>query len=446
MRTPPGPPHNLIINGAARFFRIPLNRYLIDNFVRYGDTVGFRFLNFPFYLISHPAGVEHVLHTNSENYVKASINYGFLKKLFGEGLITSDGPNWRRQRRIIQPAFQRAYTGNPGPLITNATIDMLRPWQGRSPAEAFDLVPELSRLTSRIFGLAFLGADLSRHAASIAKASAAANQYFGQFNLNRFFPFLPTWLSLKSRFAVHALRRVANELINRWTCSDSGGDDFLSVLVRACYPASGRQLLRQLQDHLVTFILAGHETSATALTWICYLLARHPKVEKRLRAELADVLDGKTATISDLPLLPFSRMVIEESVRLYPPAWFISRSALEDDIVGGYKIPKGSLLILSPYVTHRHPAFWPEPERFDPARFHPAHAKCRPRFAYFPFGGGPRSCIGTSFAMAELHLILVTITQHYHLEVDPLQQVQEQALVTLRPRHAIKVTAHAIKT
>jgi cytochrome P450 len=272
----------------------------------------------------------------------------------------------------------------------------------------------------------------------------AANEYFGQFNINHYLPFVPTRRSIRARAAVRVLRGLASELINQRGCSYAGSGDLLSTLIQQCGAEPGAEDLRQITDHVVTVILTGHETAATALAWAWYLLARHPEVDVRLRAEVAEVLGGRTPTINDLPALGLCRMVIEEAMRLYPPAWFISRSPLEDDTIAGYKIPKGSLVIVSPYVTHRHPAFWPEPERFDPYRFSPPCSQRRPRFAYFPFGGGPRSCVGASFALTEMQLILATVVQHYSLTLAAGHRVEEQSLVTLRPRSGLKVIVHAI--
>jgi cytochrome P450 len=404
-----------------------------------------RFLNIRFYLVAHPEHIDHVLRGNSRNYVKAGINYTVLKKLFGEGLITSAGSHWREQRRLLQPAVQPHSVGGLGSLITDTTLEMLRRWRNRAnPDQAFDLLPELTWLTLKILGLAFFRSDISDHAASISKAWKAANEYFGQFNVNHFLPFVPTTRCIRSGAAVRELRRIASELVSQHAPSNTGSGDLLSTLMREREAKPTAVSLRQITDNVVTFILTGYETVATALAWVWYLLGRHPEVEARLRAEVAEVLGGRTPTINDLPALRLCRMVIEESMRLYPPAWFMSRSPLEDDRIGGYRIPKGSLLIVSPYVTHRHPDFWPKPEHFDPYRFSPARSEGRPRFAYFPFGGGPRSCVGASFALTEMQLILATVSQHYSLTLATNHRVEEQALVTLRPRSGLKVTVHAI--
>jgi cytochrome P450 len=443
-RRPPGPTRNLLIDRRSKFLRSSLKDYLIDSFNRYGDFVAFRFSTMSFYLVAHPTAVEYVLRVNADNYIKANLNYDALKELFGGGIITAEGSDWLRQRRLIQPSFQHRSIVDFGPLITHSTLAMLDRLESLSlQNQVVDLLSELSSLTLRILGLAFLGTDLSRQAAIITKAWAAANEYFGRFRLDRSLPF-STWKSARSRAAVRMLHRLSDHLIRRRLKSKRAARDLLDIMISAYQEAPDEKQFDNVRDNVVTFILTGHETTATALAWTWYLLARHPAIEQQLRAELAEILRGRPPAVSDLPRLTTTRMVLEESMRLYPPAWFISRCPLEDDLIGGYRIPKGSLLILSPYVTHRHPAFWPNPEHFDPHRFETESFGKRPRFSYFPFGGGPRSCIGSSFAMLEMQLILATVAQRYHFKLVSPHAVEEQTFITLRPRHGLKVTVHPV--
>jgi cytochrome P450 len=218
-------------------------------------------------------------------------------------------------------------------------------------------------------------------------------------------------------------------------------NDLLAKLLAARDPETGLLLdTTQVRDEVITLILAGHETTSNALSWTWYLLGTNPGAEARLHAELRSVLAGRTPTVADLPDLPYTAMVINESMRLYPPAWAISRSPTDDDEIGGYRIPRGSVVMLCQYITHRHPGFWKDPERFDPERFSPQCSENRPRFAYFPFGGGPRLCIGSYFALTEAQLILATIAQRYRLKLVTDQPVEPEPLITLRPRHGINVT------
>jgi cytochrome P450 len=218
------------------------------------------------------------------------------------------------------------------------------------------------------------------------------------------------------------------------------GNDLVGMLLAAQDAGTGERMTdRQVRDEVMTIFLAGHETTSVALTWTFYLLSQHPAVAAKLRSELDAVLGGRAPTVDDLANLPYNRMVIDEALRLYPPAWVLSRTPLADDVIGGYRIPKGSNVFLSPYVTHRHPAFWDDPERFDPERFTPERAAGRPRFAYFPFGGGPRQCIGNNFALLEAQLLLATIFQRYRLELWPEHQVGLLPLITLRPKGGLPI-------
>jgi cytochrome P450 len=448
LRRAPGPSHNLVFEGRAGFFRTSFIDYLIDSFVEYGDVVNYRLLHLQLYLLAAPRDVEHVLHTNHQNYVKASPTYGILKKLVGEGLLTSEGPLWVRQRRLIQSGFRHEHLTEAATVVTTATLEMIERWkitsaQGRS----FNLLHELARLTLKIFGSAFLGVDISHDATAIGRDWAVVSEYFGQWNLNRFLPFVPTVLAFKWRVAARSLRRLADKVISERRKSATGKHDLLSILLdaRDGWVGNDNDYDRQLRDEIITLILAGHETTAAALTWTYGLLARNPESERKLSIELASVLGGRTPAITDLSTLKYTRTIVEESMRLYPPVWFIPRSPIEDDEIAGYRIPKGSIVMLSPYVTHRHPFFWDEPERFRPERFSAENFQSRPRFAYFPFGGGPRQCVGSGFAMMEAQLILATIGQHYRLEVASNSSLEARALVTLRPRDGLRFIAQPVE-
>jgi cytochrome P450 len=242
----------------------------------------------------------------------------------------------------------------------------------------------------------------------------------------------------RPRRALRTLDEVVFGILRDRRRGASEGGDLLSTLVELRDEETGEGMSdRQLRDEVMTLLLAGHETTANALAWTWHLLGRHPAAAERLRAELAAVLGRRMPTVADLPQLPWTRMVLEEAMRLYPPAWLISRAAMEDDVIGGYHVPRGATVILSPWVTHRHPDLWDDPERFDPERFAPARVAARPRFAYFPFGGGPRLCIGSGFAMTEAQLVLASVASRYRLEPVPGHEPRLEPLVTLRPRDGL---------
>ncbi|MDP3767798.1 MAG: cytochrome P450, partial [Dehalococcoidia bacterium] len=254
----------------------------------------------------------------------------------------------------------------------------------------------------------------------------------------------PTPTNLRFRRAMRTLDDIVYGMIEARRNNGADKDDLLSMLLEARDEETGEGMSdKQLRDEVFTMFTAGHETTAAALAWTWYLLSQHPEAEGRLHNELGSVLSGRTPGLDDLQRLPYTRMVIEETLRLYPPVWSIGRMALREDTVLGYRIPAKGQVLLSSYVTHRHPEFWDEPERFDPERFAPERAASRPRYAYFPFGGGPRQCIGNEFAMMEAQLALATLAQRYRLRLVPGQVVEPEPAVTLRPRHGVMVTVEA---
>jgi cytochrome P450 len=267
-----------------------------------------------------------------------------------------------------------------------------------------------------------------------------ANNAFAEFNLSTLMPWLPTPGNRRFRAAACELRGLVLDIIAQRRRENRDYGDLLSMLLAVRDEETGEGMNdEQLRDEVLTLILAGHETTATALSWTWYLLGQHPEVEAKLHAELDAVLDGRAPTMSDLANLNYTGMVIDEAMRFYPPVWAIGRAAIDDDEIMGYRIPKGSNLLLSQYHAHRHPSFWENPERFEPERFAAERAGGRPRYAYFPFGGGPRMCIGNIFALTEAQLVLATVAPRYRLRLDASHRVEPNPLVTLRPRNGVKV-------
>ena len=424
---------------------------------RYGDVVSLPAGRLSYMLLTDPDHVAHVLIANGRAYRK-SPNYTELELILGKGLLTSEGELWKRQRRIAQPTFNKRSVARFVPLVTRLTGELLGEWRRRGPGAELDAAEDLTRLTLQVVGHALFSKDLSAEADKLGGALRTALPIVQRrtevlFNL-------PSWLPLPSnlrlRRAVRELDRLVGDLVAERRAErkdvDAGADgvdpsagpvqggDFLSLLIRAQDPETGERMSdRQVRDEVMTFLLAGHETTANALAWTFYLLGQHPEVEVRLRAEAREVLGGRPPALEDLPRLEVARRVALESMRLYPPAWMMERQALEDDAVGGYRIPRGTTLLLSPYLVQRRADLWEDPLRFDPDRFAPERARGRHRCAYFPFGAGQRQCIGEALAMAELQLILSMIVQETSLELVPGHPVEPEAGITLRPKHGLRV-------
>jgi cytochrome P450 len=414
---------------------------------QYGDFVKFRFLFWEAYFTNDPALIKHVLLDNHRNYNKQNMDYQNLKPLVGEGLLTSDGDFWLRQRRLIQPAFHKARIQAFSEIMTGSTLEMLERWQQHDPKRPLDITGEMMRLTLSIVGKALFSQDLSQEAATVGEAFSIANEEISLRFRSLFNPplWVPTQRNRRFASASNSLNSVVDEIIKTRRAELSRGDDqahqdLLSMLIKARDENSGEGMTdSQLRDEVMTLLLAGHETTANALSWSWFLLSQNPEAEQRLDEELERVLNGRTPNMDDLSKLEYTRWVIQESLRLYPPAWMISRKAIEQDEFNGYLIPTGAIIEISPYVTHRHPKYWDDPLRFIPERFQRDQSEKRPPFAYFPFGGGPRLCIGRDFAMAEAQLVLATIASRYCLEMVPGYPVEPEPLITLRPKFGLQM-------
>jgi cytochrome P450 len=422
--------------------------FALDLWHRYGDVVHFRILFWPAYALYHPDHVKQVLQENHRNYNK---DFFMMKvvanQIFGNGLFTNDGDSWLHQRRLMQPSFHRKRLADFGKLMTGATVAMLERWQRTAPSDApLDIPLEMMRLTLRIAGLALFSLDLSNELDTVGRTFTAIGPLLSKYaNL----PFPPLWVPTPSNRRLQAGLNTLNTIVyaiieeRRNRPADRNATDLLWMLLSARDEETGEGMSdQQLRDEVMTLLLAGHETTATVLTWTWYLLSQHPEVERRLHAELDTVLLGQLPTVEHLDALPYTRMVIQEALRLYPPAFGLTRHAIAEDEIGGYRIPANSMIFVSQYCTHRHPAFWEEPEVFDPERFTPERSAGRPRFAYFPFGGGPRQCIGNTFAMMEAQLVLATVAQRYSLRLVPGHRVEPQVLITVRPRYGLPMTLH----
>jgi len=429
---------------VARSRRDPLG-FLCDGLRRYGDVFRFQIGPLVFHQLAHPDHVKHVLLDHAKNYPR-SWHYDRAGVVVGAGLVTTEGPAWRRLRRMAQPSFHAQRVAALAGVMTAATDAMRQRWLAYAwTGEPLDVAAEFVTLTLRIVGRALLGIDLGGEADQIGPAMTTALAYleYRLANLLSLPLSVPTPRNLRARRALATLDAIVFAIIARRRSApeaerDTG--DLLAMLLATKDEETGSGLTdRELRDQVLTFIGAGHETTAVALAWTLYLLSQHPEAETRLRAEVAEVLGDRTPVAGDLPRLAYTRQVIEESLRLYPPVYALIRDVKANDEIGGFSIPARSMVILSPYVTHHHPAVWPDPETFDPDRFTPERCALRPRFAWYPFLGGPHQCIGQELALMEITLVVAMLVQSFRFHLAPGFHVEPQPMLSLRPRGGLSL-------
>jgi len=392
-------------------------------------------------LVLKPDYIEHVLLTNQANYVKSQFVQRLLGPVLGEGLLTSEGETWRGQRRIAAPAFNHKAVEGFVEIMAACSASLVERWKSQSGP--FDLCPQMMGLTLEIIAKTMFSADVRNQIERVRRLITilvednrpSAMDLFG----------LPQWLPRPTQTRVVAAIREFDEMVaeilepRRGDGAERG--DLLSMLMSARDPETGSSMSdKELRDQIVTIFLAGHETTANALGFAWWLLAQNPETEAKLHEEVDRVLGDRRPTYADLPNLRYCKMVFEETLRLYPPAHTLSRRAVNEDVIGGARIRASSLVSISPYVTQRNPHLWPDPERFDPERFTPDKVAARHRFAYLPFGGGPRICIGMGFALAEAQVILASIAQAFRVKLVPGHKVEPRATLTLRAATGIQVT------
>jgi cytochrome P450 len=426
--------------GNLREFQRDRLGFLLRLRQEYGDIVHFRLFSSDIYLLSRPDMIKQVLVDHHKRYYKGRA-YQRIRFALGNGLLTSEGDFWLRQRRLVQPAFHRKNLETLPPVITGAAQEMLTSWRTTAAKGLpVDINAEMMRLALTIVSRALFKTDVGDRAEEVADALDVLMEQSQRRIQNPLLlpPILPTRDDRIFRQAVHTIDEIVYGIIDTRRRAEKEGSDLISLLIAAVDADTGERMTdQQLRDEVITLFLAGHETTANALSWTWYLLSKYPEIERKLYAELKQVLCGRVPELADLPNLKYTRMLVDESIRLYPPAWLISRTAREDDIVDGVTIPAGSVAFLSPYVTHRHPDLWENPEGFDPERFNRQKSESRPDFAYFPFGGGPRLCIGNNFALMEAQLVMATLVQHFRVELVPGHPIEFQPSITLRPRHGI---------
>ncbi len=443
MQVPSIPRWRTLIN-AARFVANPA--IVLGEYIReYGPTFYIYIGGMKKGIVTiEPHVIQHVLQKNNRNYRKSSIQVERLGHFLGQGLLTSDGEYWLRQRRLIQPGFHRSKLEGIREIM-QGVIDEFAEELARETrtGKAVDVSHKMMELAFRIVARSLFSANLPEQELQRLSNSITVLQSFLIRQIRQ--PYLNPWFVLSGALRKHEqISRDADQIIldviRERKASGNDGGDLLQMLLDSRYEDTGEPMTdQQLLDESKILFVAGHETTANALAWTWYLLSQHPEAISAIRQELDQVVGVGNPTFSDLSKLHFTTQVIEESMRLYPPAWITDREAIEDDQVGDLKIPKGAIVVPFIYGVHHSPEIWEDPEAFNPARFEKETRNQLPAFGYMPFGGGPRLCIGNSFALMEMQLALASLVRRFDIGLSPNQIIEAQPLVTLRPRYGIRM-------
>lgn len=435
---PPGPQGHPILGVMPEFNRDTLG--FITRCRDYGDVVRARFFYVTAYFLYHPDDIEYVVSTNASNFRKSmSLRSNFFQRLVGNGLLTSEGEVWKRQRRLAQPAFHRQRISAYGDVMVDYAQRMIATWRA---GQVRDVHRDMTRLTLEIVVRTLFNADVSQDADKVGRAlSEIVKPFSSQATIK--------WI-LDNRLPTPAHRRFYREgqnlddivyrIIADRRASGLDQGDLLSMLLEAQDEDGSQMNDKQLRDEVMTIFLAGHETTALTLCWTWYLLGQSPLVEKKFHDELDNVLGGRLPTLEDLPRLKYTDMIAREAMRLYPPAYGLGREAIEECEIGGFRVPRKTQVFMFQWVTQRDPRFFTEPNEFHPERWTEEFASSLPKYAYFPFGGGPRFCIGNTFAMMEIVLVLATIGQQFRFSLLPNHTVSLLPAMSLRPKDGIKLT------
>jgi len=433
-RTPPGPRGFPLIGNAIAFGRDPL-RFLSECVHQYGDLAAFRIGAWPALLVNNPDDIEYVLVKNHRGFTKNRHFWRYVRAIFGSGLLTAQGDDWQRQRRLNAPAFSGQRLTSYGQIMVRHAEAMLTGWK---PGERLDVHSEIMALTLEIAAETLFGTSVKRDIADIEQSTdVLMAEISARLRRPLFIPdAIPIPGNLRYRRALRRIDELVARIIAERRRSGADRGDLLSMLLLARYENGETMNERQIRDEVVTMLLAGHETTALALSWTCYLLSRHPTIERRLAAELQELLGTRLPTVDDLPRLQLCAHAINEAMRLYPPAWAIGREAVHACEIGGYLVPAGVTIFIAPWVLHRDSRYFDDPNEFCPDRWTGAFTKQLPRFAFMPFGGGPRVCIGNRFAMMEAVLILAMIVQRFVLEAQR-ERPEPFPSITLRPKGGV---------
>ncbi len=441
-RFPPGPDHT-IFQAARSTLRQQRDRlgFLIDLAKTYGEICHFHTGLRDIYLVTHPDYVRAVLVEQADRFERTTAAKRAFSRYLGQGLLVLDGASHRHERRLAQPAFHQQRIEAYAEVMVRFTQRLMEGWQ---PGQERDVSLDMTRLTSAIVAKCLFDADVSGDGAEIARAMAvlqdmAVRQFLVFGALRTRLPGRKRW---RAQNAVQFLDRMIYRMIDQRCAQGQDKGDLLSMLLLATDEEGAQNSIQQVRDEVISLFLAGHETTSNTLTWAWCLLSQDPECLARLHQELASVLGERAPTLPDIPRLVYSTMVIRETLRLYPPAWIIPRQAIVDTELGGYQLKAGSVVVTSPFITHRLSRYFPDPDVFRPERFASGYEQFLPRFAYFPFGGGPHTCIGQAFALQEAVLILATIAQRYRLDLVHPEHIKMEPLITLRPKHGIPMIVY----
>lgn len=439
----PGPKDIFLFSKYSKIIKQdPMEMFSLINH-EYGSIASFSIFGVRVTSITNPVDAKYVLQENSSNYTK-SITYNEIKHILGQGLLTSEGSFWKRQRRISQPAFKKSMIEKFSVIVLEEVDKLLKSFEGK---EFTDISEDMMKITFTVVGKALFQKDLGERAGMIGKSLDVAlklilDRIQGPFS---HLPLkIPTPANTKLNRAVHTMRSLVDELISERRKSGGGQGDLMDFLMHTKDEETGESMSdAQIRDEVLTFLLAGHETTSNALSWTFYLLSLYPEIRNRVREEVYPVM-RTGLSYNSLEHLPYTRNVIQESMRLYPPIWIIERAPIENDTIGGFFVPKNSVVSICIHSMHRNPELWVNPEGFDPDRFTPENSRGRHPFSYLPFGGGPRICIGNHFAMMEAILILASVVHNYDLNLVPFAKVEKNPLITLRPKYGIPMTLTGI--
>lgn len=435
---PPGPKDRGLIGNFPMGSKDPLGTFTQWAHT-YGDIFHYRFLHRHIYFLNHPDLIKEVLVTQAPKFLKGDVVRA-NRRVFGNGLLSNEGASWLEQRRLIQPAFHRSRIEIYAEAMVSYTQRMVASWR---PGEVRDIHEDMMRLTLEIVSLALFSVEIGSHEDRFAVALNTLMQLSsgGRMLLPEVFRRIPTRDNRRYNAAIRTLDEIVYSIIcTRQSNARTERNDLLSALLDAQYDDGSSMSGQQLRDEVMTLLLAGHETTAVSLSWVWFLLSQHSEVEQQLWSEIDCVLNGSAPTVQNILRLQCTERIVREAMRLYPPAWAIVRTAIADAEIGGYTIPAGANVVMSQWVTHRDPRFYDQPDEFRPDRWLDDRHVSTPRFAYFPFGGGPRICIGSSFAMTEAVLVLATIAQRW--QVLPASPTPPEPVpgITLRPRNGLKVS------
>ena len=438
-RYPPGP-DKTVLDAARSTLRQGHDRlgYLTDMAQTYGDMVHFHTGLRHIFFLNDPDSIHTVLIEQADKFYKTRPFKRAMGHFLGQGLLSIDGEFHQRERRLAQPAFHHRRIGAYADVMVDHTRRIIDHWQ-EGQTYAFD--QEMMKITLGIVAQTLFNADVSGDAEIVGEAmatlqAAVTRRFSSPFQLP---DWLPTPQQRKEQRAIQALDQIIYGIIDQRIASGDDKGDLLSMLLLATDDDGGKMDIHQVRNEAIALFLAGHETTSNTLTWIEYLLALHPDVMEKLVAEVDAVLGGRAVTLEDIDRLPYTGMIVKEGLRLYPPVWLITREAIADVTVGGYGLKPGHVVVICPFITHRHLRFFDNPQQFQPERFADGTDKRWPHFAYFPFGGGPRICLGQAFARMEAILILATLAQHFHLKLAPGQSVTVQPLISLRARDGLRM-------